>query len=137
MRRASHHRSASLHSAMLTKVEERFDSRLEFEDRQGSSVDSTLDDVTVSSGRENRESGTQPRAANAERDRHLEVAIMQRIESRLPGRVRNLRVRVDGEAVVLEGQCSTYYTKQLAQHAALGILEDEQLENSIMVAIGR
>jgi hypothetical protein len=60
-------------------------------------------------------------------------AIEKRIESRLPGRVRNLVVRT----VVLEGQCATYYTKQLAQHAALGILEDEHLENSIVVHVPR
>jgi hypothetical protein len=31
----------------------------------------------------------------------------------------------------------TYYTKQIAQHAALGVLEDEHLENAIVVAVGR
>jgi hypothetical protein len=72
-----------------------------------------------------------------EHDRRLAIAIMQRIETRLPGRVRNLAVRIKAETVVLEGQCATYYTKQLAQHAALGILEDEHLENAIAVTIGR
>lgn len=72
-----------------------------------------------------------------ERSRTLAIGIMQRIESRLPGRVKNLAVRVSSETVVLEGQCATYYTKQLAQHAALGILEDEHLENAIEVTIGR
>ena len=64
-------------------------------------------------------------------------AIEKRIESRLPGRVRNLVVRTFEDTVVLEGQCATYYTKQLAQHAALGILEDEHLENSIVVHVPR
>ena len=68
-----------------------------------------------------------------ERQRHLAVAIRQRIESRLGGRIRDLAIRVRGEAIVLEGRCATYYTKQLAQHAALGVLEDEQLENAIVV----
>jgi len=36
---------------------------------------------------------------------------------------------------VLEGECSTYYSKQLAQHAALGVLEDEPLENTIVVVV--
>jgi hypothetical protein len=62
--------------------------------------------------------------------------ICQRIESRLPGRIRNLAVRILKNTVVLEGQCATFYTKQLAQHAALGVLEDEHLENSIVVTIG-
>lgn len=70
-----------------------------------------------------------------ERHRHLAVAIRQRIESRLGGRVRDLAIRVRGETIVLEGRCATYYTKQLAQHAALGVLEDEQLENAIMVTM--
>jgi hypothetical protein len=73
----------------------------------------------------------------ADRNRQLAVAIRQRIETRLPGRVRNLVIRILADTVVLEGQCATYYTKQLAQHAALGILEDEHLENAIAVTVGR
>jgi len=72
-----------------------------------------------------------------ERNRQLAAAISQRIETRLPGRVRQLVVRVTAGTVVLEGECATYYTKQLAQHAALGILEDEHLENAIVVTVGR
>jgi len=72
-----------------------------------------------------------------ERNRQLALAIRQRIESRLPGRVRELSVRILERTVVLEGQCATYYTKQLAQHAALGILEDEKLENAIEVNVPR
>jgi hypothetical protein len=73
----------------------------------------------------------------SERNRQLAIAIRQRIESRLSGRVRELAVRILDRTVVLEGQCSTYYTKQLAQHAALAILEDEQLENAIEVSVPR
>jgi hypothetical protein len=65
----------------------------------------------------------------------LAIAIRQRIESRLHGRVRNLSVRILDNTVVLEGQCSTYYTKQLAQHTALGVLENEHLENAIAVCV--
>jgi hypothetical protein len=71
----------------------------------------------------------------SERNRQLAIAIRQRIESRLSGRIRELSVRILDRTVVLEGQCATYYTKQLAQHAALGILEDEQLENAIEVCV--
>jgi hypothetical protein len=70
-----------------------------------------------------------------ERQRHLAVAIRQRIESRLGGRVRDLAIRIRGETIVLEGRCSTFYTKQLAQHAALGVLDEEQLENAITVTM--
>ena len=69
------------------------------------------------------------------RRRALEIAIHGRIESRLIGRVRNLHVRVFDGVVVLEGQCATFYTKQLAQHAAMGILDDEHLENAIVVSV--
>ena len=69
------------------------------------------------------------------RRRALEIAIHQRIESRLLGRVRNLHVRVFEGVVVLEGECATFYTKQLAQHTAMGILEDEHLENAIVVSV--
>ena len=69
------------------------------------------------------------------RHRALEIAIRQRIESRLIGTgAKPARPRVDG-VVILEGECTTYYTKQLAQHTAMGILEDEQLENSIVVSV--
>jgi hypothetical protein len=70
-----------------------------------------------------------------ERRRELAIAIRQRIETRLAGRVRDLAVRIKGETIVLEGTCATYYTKQLAQHAALGVLEEEQLENAIVVTM--
>ena len=73
----------------------------------------------------------------SDRESKLAAAIAQRIESRLPGRVRNLQVRITSEGVVIEGFCATYYTKQLAQHAALGVLEDEHLENAIVVTVGR
>ena len=67
--------------------------------------------------------------------RLLIVAIRQRIESRLGQRIRGLTIRIANNRVVLEGHCATYYTKQLAQHAALGILEDGQLKNEITVTV--
>lgn len=59
--------------------------------------------------------------------------ILQRIESRLPGRVRQLSVYAAENAIVLSGQCNTYYTKQVAQHTAMGVLEYERLINNIDV----
>jgi hypothetical protein len=70
-----------------------------------------------------------------ERARQVAISIRQRIETRLLGRVRNLSIRVENNIVFLEGRCATFYTKQLAQHAALGVLEDEQLVNNIAVTI--
>ena len=63
----------------------------------------------------------------------LAALIVRRIESRLPGRIRQLTVSMAESAVVLTGQCSTFYTKQVAQHAAMGVLEYEQLTNNIDV----
>jgi len=78
---------------------------------------------------------TDERTARETRHRALEIAIRQRIESRLMGRVRNLLVHAHDGVVILEGECTTFYTKQLAQHTAMGILEDEHLENSIVVSM--
>jgi osmotically-inducible protein OsmY len=78
--------------------------------------------------------GEVPAACGGQRH-ELEIVIQKRIESRLNGRVRNLQVRATADIVILEGQCTTYYTKQLAQHAAMGVLEDEQLENAIVVSV--
>lgn len=69
----------------------------------------------------------------SEQHEQLAVSILKRIQARLPGRVRRLTVYVTDSAVVLAGKCSTYYTKQLAQHAAMGVLEDERLINNIEV----
>src|SRR5262245_56871592 len=86
-----------------------------------------LNDVDVARG-----DGTSQRAPQQQA---LEFAIRKRIESRLPGRVRNLTVRIDEDVVILEGECATFSTKQLAQHAAMGVLDNEHLENAIVVAV--
>jgi hypothetical protein len=100
-----------------------------------SDVDERFDEVRLSPAGTFAEAAPIPTKDRSERNRQLAIAIRQRIESRLPGRVRELSVRILERTVVLEGQCATYYTKQLAQHAALGILEDEQLENAIEVCV--
>lgn len=41
------------------------------------------------------------------------------IRQRLGNRVRDLRVVVEAEGVVLQGQTATYHVKQIAQHAAM------------------
>ena len=70
-------------------------------------------------------------------DLELSATILARIESRLPGRLRHLSVRITENAVVLTGQCCTFYTKQLAQHIAMGVLEHEQLINNIDVRVAK
>ncbi len=46
---------------------------------------------------------------------HLEA----RVQARLMGRVRDLRLSWRGDGLVLRGRAPTYYAKQLAQHAVL------------------
>lgn len=47
------------------------------------------------------------------------------IRNRTGGQIRELRVDVYNGEVVLTGETSTYYTKQLATHAALDAVEKE------------
>src|SRR5688500_4485825 len=135
MRRASHHgtvtRRPTPPAPPAVSVGGSFEPAIELAD-ESSRVDEFL-----SSNGPFANGGETATNAGADRSRRLASAIMQRIESRLPGRVRNLAVRINADTIVLEGQCATYYTKQLAQHAALGILEDEHLENAIVVTVGR
>ena len=63
----------------------------------------------------------------------LTSSIKHRIHSRTHGRVWNLHVEIDGQAVVLRGRTSTYYTKQLAQHGVLEITSDKSVVNDIEV----
>jgi hypothetical protein len=63
----------------------------------------------------------------------LASTILQRISKRIPGRVRLLSVHVGNDAIVLFGQCSTYYSKQMAQHVAMGVLDYQKLVNNIRV----
>ncbi len=74
------------------------------------------------------------RRSGRERER-LAATLKTRIEARTAGRVRNLVVVVNGDYIELHGSCATFYTKQLAQHAAMGVLEDEELVNSICVGV--
>lgn len=71
------------------------------------------------------------------RPRSLESRIHERIEKRLGPRIHDLRVTRSGKTILIEGRCATYYSKQLAQHAALGVIEDEQLDNAIVVSLPR
>jgi hypothetical protein len=48
-------------------------------------------------------------------------------------KVRELRVEMTEEGIVLRGRCGTYYCKQLAQSAAMAAAEQETLVNRIEV----
>jgi hypothetical protein len=64
---------------------------------------------------------------------HLLHDLEQLISSRTGRRVRNLIIELGPELVVLRGQATSYYVKQLAQHGVQEVLPQLRLENSIVV----
>lgn len=59
--------------------------------------------------------------------------IEQLVWIKTSGAVRNLRVEVCSECVVLSGRTDTYYAKQLATQAVLDEVDDLPLTNDIVV----
>jgi hypothetical protein len=55
------------------------------------------------------------------------------VQSRLGGRVRNLRLLVRDNGLILQGRAPTYHAKQLAQHAAMEVGHLPILANDIEV----
>ena len=49
------------------------------------------------------------------------------------GRVKDLRVRIRGEDVYLDGRSETYYMKQLAQHGVFELVPTAEVHNAIVV----
>lgn len=70
-----------------------------------------------------------PRVETPSLQERLELLVLQRLGSR----VRDLRVVVGHEGVILEGRAPTYHVKQLAQHAAMEVAEMPILANNIQV----
>jgi osmotically-inducible protein OsmY len=68
--------------------------------------------------------------AEAER---LAASIERAVSRETCGGVRDLRVEVNTDGVLLTGRCHSFYTKQKAQHAAMGVSGLEDLTNSIEV----
>jgi hypothetical protein len=63
------------------------------------------------------------------------AASIERAVQRETGRgVSDLSVEVHRDGVLLKGHCSTYYCKQLAQHAAMGMPGGDRLKNLIEVS---
>lgn len=63
----------------------------------------------------------------------LASSLLARIEARTHGQVRELRVVLADESIVIEGRARTHYAKQLAQHGALDHLSGQTLVNRIIV----
>jgi hypothetical protein len=60
---------------------------------------------------------------------HLELQVQRRLGSR----VRDLRIIVRQDGVILQGLAHTYHAKQLAQHAAMELADLPILANDIEV----
>ena len=69
--------------------------------------------------------------AEAER---LAVSIERAVQEETAHAVRDLSVEVNPDGVLLRGRCSTYYCKQLAQHAAMTTPGGDHVTNSIEVS---
>ena len=63
----------------------------------------------------------------------LATLIEKAVRQETSGGVRDLRVEVHSEGVMLTGHCDTFYCKQLAQHAAMAIPGGDRLTNDIIV----
>lgn len=64
----------------------------------------------------------------------LAASIERAVQHETGRAVADLTVEVSPQGVLLRGHCDTYYTKQLAQHAAMRIPGGDRLINSIEVS---
>jgi len=64
---------------------------------------------------------------------HLRSELERRVHDRTGRRIRNLSIELAPGCVVLRGQTTTYYAKQLAQHGVRDLLPQVELENAITV----
>lgn len=62
-----------------------------------------------------------------------EARLESQVRRRLGNRVRDLRVVVHDEGIILEGRAPSYHAKQLAQHAAMESADLRILANNIEV----
>jgi hypothetical protein len=75
-----------------------------------------------------------PLPETLEEAERLVASIEKAVQQETNGGVRDLAVEMDGEGIVLTGRCSTFYCKQLAQHAAMAIPGGDRLVNRIEVS---
>ena len=64
----------------------------------------------------------------------LATSIEQAVQRETGRGVDDLTVEVSPQGILLKGRCTTYYTKQLAQHAAMSVPGGDRLINSIEVS---
>ncbi len=64
----------------------------------------------------------------------LAEKIEQAVQVRTGGRIRGLQVRVSNSAIVISGQATSYYNKQLVTHAVMDACNDLLVTNEVEVA---
>lgn len=64
----------------------------------------------------------------------LHKKLESNILARTGRRIRGLDIQLLPEGIVLYGQATTYYVKQLAQHSIRELLPDVRLQNAIVVS---
>jgi hypothetical protein len=64
---------------------------------------------------------------------HLHKELEHHILARTGRRVRDLKIELCPERVVLHGRADSYHVKQLAQHGVRDVLPQVRLENAIVV----
>lgn len=64
----------------------------------------------------------------------LAASIERAVQTETGHGVDNLTVEVSPQGILLRGHCETYYCKQLAQHAAMGMRGGDRLLNHIEVS---
>lgn len=77
------------------------------------------------SGADDRAKGNDGRGGGGReaRLRRAAAEIVRSVQARLPGRVRDLAVRIENDQFILSGVSSSYYVKQVAQHVAMNALD--------------
>ncbi|MEN6407433.1 MAG: BON domain-containing protein [Thermoguttaceae bacterium] len=63
----------------------------------------------------------------------LAASIEQAVQRETGRGIADLIVEVHADGILLRGRCTTYYTKQLAQHAAMSVPGGDRLVNGIEV----
>jgi osmotically-inducible protein OsmY len=64
----------------------------------------------------------------------LAASIERAVQMQTDHGVADLMVEVSRHGILLRGRCGSYYTKQLAQHAAMSLPGGDRLTNSIVVS---
>ncbi len=74
-----------------------------------------------------------PRVVMSADQEKLASRIERHVRRQTNDKVRELRVEVLHDRILLKGRCGTFYCKQLAQHAAMSLTDGERLVNQIDV----